>query len=142
MSRAVNQPPIQLIFPVEGKGVANIISYFGDSRAGGKRKHEGVDIAAARGTAILAVADGMVEKVKEGSSGGKQIWLELENGWKIYYAHLYTQLVKEGQLVESGDLIGTVGNTGNAINAGPHLHFSIYPTEKRPLDPLLHLPEE
>ena len=132
--------PIQLIFPVKGKGLANIISYFGDPREGGKRKHEGVDIAAPRGTPILAVADGTIDKVKEGGSGGKQIWLVLENGWKIYYAHLHTQLVKAGQKVKTGDLIGTVGNTGNAINAGPHLHFCLYPTEKKPLNPLLYLP--
>lgn len=132
--------PVQLIFPVKGQGLADVISYFGDPRDGGKRRHEGVDIAAPRGTAILAVADGMIEKVKEGGSGGKQIWLQLENGWNIYYAHLHTQLVKQGQKVKAGDLIGTVGNTGNAINAGPHLHFCLYPTKNKPVNPLLYLP--
>ncbi|WP_170110472.1 M23 family metallopeptidase [Flavilitoribacter nigricans] len=132
--------PVQLVFPVKGKGLENIISYFGDPREGGKRRHEGVDIGAPRGTAILAVADGKIEKVKEGGSGGKQIWMLLENGWKVYYAHLHAQLVREGQTVKAGDLIGTVGNTGNAINAGPHLHFCLYPSQKKPVNPLLYLP--
>lgn len=131
---------VQLIFPVKGKDLADIISYYGDPRDGGKRKHEGVDITAPRGSAVLAVADGTIDKVKEGGSGGKQIWLKLENGWMVYYAHLHAQLVKEGQTVKTGDLIGTVGNTGNAINAGPHLHFCLYPTKNKPVNPLLYLP--
>lgn len=132
--------PVQIIFPVKGRGLGDIVSYFGDPRAGGKRKHEGVDIAAPRGTAVLAVADGIVDKVKEGGSGGRQVWLVLDNGWEVYYAHLNTQLVKQGDLVKAGDLIGTVGNTGNAINAGPHLHFCLYPSRQKPVNPLLYLP--
>lgn len=131
---------VQLIFPVKGKDLADIISYFGDPREGGKRRHEGVDITAPRGSAVLAVANGIIDKVKEGGSGGKQVWLQLENGWMVYYAHLHAQLVKKGQAVKTGDLIGTVGNTGNAVNAGPHLHFCLYPTKNKPVNPLLYLP--
>lgn len=131
---------VQLIFPVKGKDLADIISYFGDPREGGKRRHEGVDITAPRGSAVLAVANGIIDKVKEGGSGGKQVWLKLENGWMVYYAHLHAQLVKKGQTVKTGDLIGTVGNTGNAVNAGPHLHFCLYPTKNKPVNPLLYLP--
>lgn len=132
--------PVHLIFPVKGHGLSNIVSYFGDPREGGKRRHEGVDIAAARGTPVVAVANGIVDKVKEGGSGGKQIWLILDNGWQVYYAHLHTQLVTAGSRVKAGDLIATVGNTGNAINAGPHLHFCLYPSKNKPVNPLLYLP--
>lgn len=131
---------VQLLFPVQGKGLQDIISFFGDAREGGNRRHEGVDIGAARGTAVLAVADGTVAKVKNGGSGGKQIWLLLDNGWEVYYAHLHAQLVLEGNTVKAGDLIGTVGNTGNAQAAGPHLHFCLYPSRDKPVNPLLYLP--
>jgi murein DD-endopeptidase MepM/ murein hydrolase activator NlpD len=132
--------PVRLRFPVRGKDKKDVISYFGDPREGGKRRHEGVDIRADRGTAVLAVADGTVDKVKEGGAGGRQIWLVLDNGWEVYYAHLHTQLVKEGARVKAGELIGTVGNTGNAKQAGPHLHFCLYPTPKRAVNPLPYLP--
>ncbi|MCB0632020.1 MAG: M23 family metallopeptidase [Saprospiraceae bacterium] len=135
-----NIQPVHLQFPVRGKTKADVISYFGDPREGGKRSHEGVDIRADRGTAVLAVADGTVEKVKEGGAGGRQIWLQLDNGWEVYYAHLHAQVVKEGDKVKAGELIGTVGNSGNAQQAGPHLHFCLYPSPKRAVNPLPYLP--
>lgn len=132
--------PVHLQFPVRGKNKRDIISYFGDPRDGGKRRHEGVDIRADRGTAVVAVADATVKKVKEGGAGGRQIWLLLDNGWEVYYAHLHAQLVKENEKVKAGQLIGTVGNTGNAQRAGPHLHFCLYPSPKRAVNPLPYLP--
>lgn len=137
-----NKPiqPVHLQFPVRGKNKRDIISYFGDPRDGGKRRHEGVDIRANRGTAVVAVAEGTVKKVKEGGAGGRQIWLLLDNGWEVYYAHLHAQLVKEDERVKAGQLIGTVGNTGNAQQAGPHLHFCLYPSPKRAVNPLPYLP--
>lgn len=131
---------IQLIFPVRGRGIEDIISFFGDPREQGRRRHEGVDIAAPRGAPVLAVADGLVERVQAGGNGGKQVWLRLDNDWLVYYAHLHTQSVAAGARVTAGDVIGSVGNTGNARLAGPHLHFCLYPEKNKPVDPLRYLP--
>jgi hypothetical protein len=53
----------------------------------------------------------------------------------LYYAHLDEQLVREGQIVNKGDVIGLVGNTGNAEKTSPHLHFGVY-VQGGPVDPL------
>ena len=119
--------PIYDIFPVEGKGNKAIQSFWGAPRDGGRRKHEGIDIFAKKGTPLLAVCDGEIDRVKESKLGGKVVWLyDKELDQSMYYAHLDEQLVYEGQYVKAGEAIGTVGNTGNARTTPPHLHFGIY----------------
>lgn len=115
----------ELVFPVSGK--ANIGSYWGDSRDGGDRRHEGIDIFATRGTAVVAVTDGYVLDVAIDAIGGKTVTIQSDDySWRSYYAHLDEQTVRPGQLVKKGQLIGTVGNTGNARTTPAHLHFGIY----------------
>lgn len=115
-----------LIFPV-GDKKAYIGSVWGDARDGGKRSHEGVDIFAAKRTPAVAAADGFIVGVREGGIGGKTVWLRPEGkNFTLYYAHLDEQLVQEGQRVKQGDVVGLVGNTGNARTTPPHLHFGIY----------------
>ena len=127
--------PAYDIFPVEGKGNRAIQSFWGADRDGGRRKHEGIDIFASKGTPLLAVCDGEIDRVKDGGLGGKTIWLyDKELDQSMYYAHLDEQLVYEGQYVHAGDQIGTVGNTGNARTTPPHLHFGIY--LEKAIDPL------
>ncbi len=117
----------QLVFPVEGKGNSSIRSLYGEPRDGGKRKHEGIDIFAAKGTPVLAVADGIIAGVNENRLGGKVIWhRDQKRGLTYYYAHLDEQLVKLGQSVKAGEIIGSVGNTGNAEKTPPHLHLGFY----------------
>ena len=117
-----------LLFPVAGRGAGDIRSFWGDSRSGGARRHEGNDIFAPRGTPLLAVADGIVRSTKVGGLGGKTVWLRdgEGRGLNYYYAHLDSQLVRPGQIVARGDTVGLVGNTGNARTTPPHLHFGIY----------------
>jgi murein DD-endopeptidase MepM/ murein hydrolase activator NlpD len=115
-----------LLFPVVGKS-AKTGSYWGASRDGGKRSHEGIDIFAPKLTPVLAGADGIITGVGEGGIGGKVVWLHPVNKkYTLYYAHLDRQLVQEDQAVKKGDTLGLVGNTGNAKNTAPHLHFGIY----------------
>ncbi len=115
----------ELYFPISGK--SNIGSYWGDERDGGKRKHEGIDIFAAKGSPVVAVTDGYVVEVTEDRIGGKSVTIQSDDyAWRTYYAHLDEQKVKTGQLVRKGQLIGTVGNTGNAKTTPPHLHFGMY----------------
>jgi murein DD-endopeptidase MepM/ murein hydrolase activator NlpD len=113
-------------FPVDNKK-AYIGSVWGDVRDGGKRNHEGVDIFAPKRTPAVAAADGYIVGVREGGIGGKTVWLRPEGqNYTLYYAHLDEQLVREGQVVKKGDVVGLVGNTGNARTTPPHLHFGIY----------------
>lgn len=115
------------LFPVQGKTSAAIQSFWGAGRDGGRRKHEGIDIFASRGTPVLAPVSGVVGSVKETGIGGKQVWLrDTERGWNLYFAHLDSQTVNTLQRVNPGDTLGFVGNTGNAITTAPHLHFGIY----------------
>lgn len=116
-----------LAFPVQGAGPGSIWSFYGDPRDGGRRIHEGVDIFAERGTPVLAAADAVVTAVGIRGLGGKIITLRVEEtGLVLYYAHLDEQLVRRGERVKRGDVIGKVGNTGNAITTPPHLHLGVY----------------
>ncbi|WP_353129806.1 peptidoglycan DD-metalloendopeptidase family protein [Parapedobacter pyrenivorans] len=113
--------------PVASAAKQHIGSVFGDARDGGRRKHEGIDIFAARGTPVVAAADGTVGRVGHNRLGGKVVWLRPKGrGINLYYAHLDSQLVAPGQLVVIGDTLGLMGNTGNARTTPPHLHFGIY----------------
>ncbi|MEZ4385479.1 MAG: peptidoglycan DD-metalloendopeptidase family protein [Nannocystaceae bacterium] len=122
-----------LPFPVVGKDGRAIQSRFGAPRSGGRRRHHGVDIFAARGTATVAVIDGVVRQGR-GRRGGNFIWVEDETrGIRLYYAHLSQVFVHTGQRVRAGEIIGRVGTTGNAATTAPHLHFGVY--ARRPVDP-------
>lgn len=124
-----------LAFPVAGIK-SNIGSLWGARRDGGRRKHQGIDIFARKGTPVVAICDGIITLKDHTPIGGKTLWLDSEDhSWTAYYAHLDKQYVKEGQFVKKGQLIGTVGNTGNARTTPSHLHFGIY-TNKGPVNPL------
>ena len=113
-------------FPVAGNK-ARIGSFWGDNRDAGLRSHEGIDIFAAKLTPVVAAADGYISRVAEGGIGGRTVWLRpTSQDISLYYAHLDTQLVEEGQDVKKGDTLGLMGNTGNAKFTPPHLHFGIY----------------
>jgi murein DD-endopeptidase MepM/ murein hydrolase activator NlpD len=103
------------------------MSFYGDPRDGGRRMHEGLDIFASRGTPVVAADDAVVTSVRNRGLGGKTITLRLaSSGVTLYYAHLDEQLVSAGQSVARGEIIGKVGNTGNAATTPPHLHLGIY----------------
>lgn len=132
-----------LTFPVAGGSTRNVQSFWGDSRSGGQRRHEGNDIFAPRGTPTVAVADGRVYSTRIGGLGGKTVWLRDGEGRGLtyYYAHLDSQLVSRGQSVRRGDTLGLVGNTGNARTTPPHLHFGIYRDGARDPYPFLLGPD-
>ncbi|MFN2326756.1 MAG: peptidoglycan DD-metalloendopeptidase family protein, partial [Gemmatimonadales bacterium] len=117
-------------------------SRFGASRDGGRRAHHGVDIFAPRGTPVVAVSPGTVNRVGTNNLGGLIVWVRDDFGNRLYYAHLDSQSVTSGQRVEVGDTLGTVGNTGNARTTPPHLHFGVYRRGEGPVDPwwFIHQP--
>src|SRR5204863_1966282 len=98
------------------------------ARAGRARSTTGMHIMAPRGTPVVAAADGVVEKLffSRGGGGITVYVRSADRQWSYYYAHLdaYAPGLHEGQAVRRGDPVGTVGSTGNADPAGPHLHFA------------------
>lgn len=121
-------------FPVSGSK-ARVGSFWGATRDGGKRRHEGIDIFAKKLTPVVAATDGLVIGVHNGGIGGKTVWLRSFDGnLTFYYAHLHKQMVHTGQLVKKGKVLGLVGNTGNAKTTPAHLHFGIY-TLRGAIDP-------
>jgi hypothetical protein len=87
-----------------------------------KGYHTGVDFAVPEGTTVIAAADGKIESGNWGSAYGTHVIQKVAQGWVIY-AHLSKSLVKPGQKVKRGQVIGKTGNTGNS--SGPHLHFEL-----------------
>jgi peptidoglycan LD-endopeptidase LytH len=127
---------VPVLFPVLNGAMRDIGGVFGDPRDGGARRHEGVDIFAPRGTPVVAVASGTVTRVSSDNIGGLVVWLaDASSDLSYYYAHLDEQHVREGQWVAAGDVLGTVGNTGNARGTPPHLHFGVYRPGRSAIDP-------
>jgi peptidoglycan LD-endopeptidase LytH len=125
--------PAGLAIPVAGIKPEQLADTYTQARAGGGRVHDAIDIMAARGAPVLAAAPGIVEKLFFSKGGGGiTAYIRSEDGrWIYYYAHLdeYARGLNEGQKVQRGQRIGTVGSTGNANPAGPHLHFAIHRME-------------
>ncbi len=120
-----------LVIPVLNVRPSDLTDTFTDSRSGGSRLHEAIDIMAPTGTSVVAAALGTVEKLFTSDAGGLTIYVRSNDGRTIhYYAHLdeYAKGLKEGQKVRRGQRLGTVGSSGNASNDAPHLHFAILQT--------------
>lgn len=128
-ARALFAPLSQtgLLMPVVGVSPRDLDDSWHAPRDGGSRQHKGIDIFAHRGTEVVAVTDGIISYIGDQPKGGHCLWLTTENGKSFYYAHLdhWAAGIYEGMEVQSGDLLGYVGNTGNAISTPPHLHFQI-----------------
>ena len=130
-------PPLgngSYVFPVAGQ-----VSW-GDSYGGARSDvsdgwHHGDDLFASLGTPVVAVTDGTVFSVGWNRVGGWRLWLIDRSGNEFYYAHLsgYTKLGKNNLRVHRGDVLGFVGNTGDAVTTDAHLHFEVHP------NPLLYL---
>lgn len=109
---------------------------FGDSfgaprmmGTGYEHAHQGTDIMAPSGTPLLACERGIISQMGSDVLGGTKLWLKGESGTYYYYAHLsaFAEGMTNGTVVEAGDIVGLVGDTGNARGGAPHLHFEIHP---------------
>jgi peptidoglycan LD-endopeptidase LytH len=115
----------RLMIPVEGVTRAELQDTWGDARSAG-RTHQGIDIMAAQGTRVQAVADGRIVKFFDSVRGGITIYqFDQTERFVYYYGHLNARAagLMEGDRVRQGATIGYVGMTGNA--PVPHLHFEI-----------------
>ena len=127
-------PAGDYVFPVAGP------TSFSDDwlvpRPGG-RYHQGIDLFAARGTPIIAVADGTVYRVGWNRLGGRRLWLRDRNGTAYYYAHFdgFAAAAREGASVSKGTVLGYNGDSGSARGTPPHLHFEIHPGGGGPVRP-------
>jgi peptidoglycan LD-endopeptidase LytH len=118
-----------LAIPVAGVNAAQIGDTFFQKRGNDTRTHEALDIAAPRGTAVVAVEDGRVVKLFFSRQGGITLYqFDPGNEFSYYYAHLdgYADGIREGVTLRKGQVLGYVGSTGNASADAPHLHFAIY----------------
>ena len=116
------------MFPVLGATANDYSNDFGAPRAD-TGFHQGIDIFAAAGTPILAINDGVLSNVGWNTLGGRRFWLTDRYGNQFYFAHLsgFSPLAKEGAQVRRGDVIGFVGNSGDAQGTSTHLHFEMHP---------------
>ncbi len=127
--------PLRYGFPVDTERENAVQSLFGVDRDGGARRHEGIDIFAPRGTPVIAAEAGRVTRVGDTPRGGKNVWVRGDQR-SFYYAHLDSIAVSPGDRVRRGEVLGTLGNTGNAVTTSPHLHFGIYKFGHGAVDPL------
>jgi murein DD-endopeptidase MepM/ murein hydrolase activator NlpD len=119
-------PPASLPVPVEGVSPARLVDTWGAARSGG-RSHEGIDIFAPRGTAVLSTTQGIVVNKGWNRLGGRIVTVLGPAGWYHYYAHLEDWAAPaRGDWVEPGTVLGYVGDSGNAQGTSPHLHYGIY----------------
>lgn len=119
----------QYAVPVAGIARSALIDTWGQSRAGGARAHEAIDIPAPGGTAVIASFAGTVEKLFTSRDGGLTLYVRSGDGRRMgYYAHLagYAPGIAEGVRVAREQLLGTVGDTGNAVPGNTHLHFAVH----------------
>ncbi|MEO7368221.1 MAG: M23 family metallopeptidase, partial [Gemmatimonadaceae bacterium] len=111
------------IVPVAGVAAKDLYDSFDDARGGGSRKHEAMDIMAARNTPVLSALSGVLLKFHNSVAGGLTIYAsDPTNRYVLMYGHLdsYRPGLKEGDALQRGQIIGFVGSTGDASPNAPH----------------------
>ena len=123
---ALADPPKRLPVPVDGVRASAIRNSWGAPRERG-RDHQGIDIFAKRGSPVRSTTDGLVVRLGQNRLGGKVAWVMGPGRQSHYYAHLSEfGAFKPGDRVSAGDIIGYVGDTGNARGTPHHLHYGVY----------------
>jgi hypothetical protein len=144
------QPPATIVFPVLGP--TTYTDDFGDARAGGR--HQGIDIVAPKRAFALAAEPGKVKFWTHSATAGCMLYLYGASGTTYYYIHLnndltkqddnrgkcvagtaYAKGLKNGAKVGAGQVVGYVGDSGDADGVHAHLHFELHPNGGRAVDP-------
>lgn len=116
-----------MMVPVHGVRPGSLQDTYSAPRSGG-RAHLALDVMARRGTPVIAADDGVVRRISTNALGGRTVYVvDDAERFVHYYAHLdrYASGLREGQRVRRGELLGTVGTTGNAPSNAPHLHYQL-----------------
>ena len=129
-----------MVFPVKHV-MAHFYDDWGETRGSGNRVHEGIDIRAPKGAPVVAIADGKVNTISYSESSGYYIAIDHENGWLSLYVHLnddiegndnlggketaFAENIYLGAEVVAGQIIGYLGDSGNAEGTVPHVHFEV-----------------
>lgn len=126
LARVGATPATEFVMPVDGLRVSDAANTFGADR--GNRPHDGLDMFAPRNTPVTAAAPGFVYRIDDLSLGGLSVTVLGDGGIRYFYTHFESvpEDLREGQYVAVGDLIGYVGNSGNAATTPTHLHFGVY----------------
>ncbi|HET6512221.1 MAG TPA: M23 family metallopeptidase [Candidatus Kapabacteria bacterium] len=118
-----------LIIPVAGVRPEDLVDTYTAARSQG-RSHNAIDIIAAKGTPVLAAVDGPVKRLFVSDKGGITLYQigSPDSLTVYYYAHLerYAEGVTEGKWLKQGEVLGYVGDTGNATPGNYHLHFAVW----------------
>ncbi len=149
-SAGSRQPPTTIVFPVLGP--TTYTDDFGEARAGGP--HQGIDMMAPKRALALAAEPGKVKFWTHSASAGCMLYLYGASGTTYYYIHLnndltgrndnrgkcvagtaYARGLKDGAKVTAGQVVGYVGDSGDANGIHPHLHFELHPNGGRAVDP-------
>ena len=148
-ARATTEPPFEVVFPQE-TSETYFSSTFGAYRSGGRR-HKGNDLMAPRMTEVYAIADGVVIYVGLNRLSGRNIKIDHGDGWQSFYLHLnndnpgtddgrggsstaFSRNISVGGFVDAGQVVGFVGDSGNAEHTLPHTHFELH-RNGRAIDP-------
>jgi murein DD-endopeptidase MepM/ murein hydrolase activator NlpD len=133
-----NQPQLDFIAPVDGRlsSLFGLKRFFNDIP---KPPHNGLDIAAATGTPVLAPADATVINTGNYYFNGNTVFLDHGQGLLSAYLHLNHIQVKTGDKIRQGQQLGAVGETGRVT--GPHLHWIVY-LNQTPVDPALFIADD
>jgi murein DD-endopeptidase MepM/ murein hydrolase activator NlpD len=123
-------------WPVDGGHISSPFGSRNHPKSGDYQFHSGVDIAAEPGTPVKATADGIVSFSGWSGGSGNLVALEHGFGYSTYYAHNKMLVVKVGQKVKRGDIIGYIGSTGNST--GPHVHYEVW-RDSKPMNPSAYL---
>lgn len=142
--------PFEMHFPQDAS-MTHFTDSFGAARAG--HRHAGNDLMAPKLTEVYSIADGVVTWIRDRGTAGRYVAIEHEDGWASWYMHLNNDTpgtddgaapmslgvaVEVGEEVEAGQLIGWVGDSGNAEGSSPHTHFELH-SNGRAIDPYAHL---
>lgn len=138
MVRSDTLPNIDFIWPVSGRisSIFGLRRFFNEQE---RKPHSGLDIAAIEGTPVKAAAKGTVIDAGDFFFSGNMIYLDHGQGIISLYAHLSRIDVKPGDVVNTGDVIGAVGQTGRVT--GSHLHFAVIANQTL-IDPVYLLPKK
>ncbi len=128
------------IWPTQDEGyVSSSYGHRASPFTGRRQMHTGIDIAAPRGTSILAAADGVVTFSGRMAGYGRVIVVTHGFGFKTFYGHNQKNKVRKGERVKRGQVIGTVGNSG--YSTGSHLHYEVL-VKDRTINPLKYIVDE